>query len=244
MKIFKRVTNEKDNVICPVCKSELEEMKHTGFAMGVDNTHAFSLPLDQISIVTKDDHSRTFKTGSFYICNTCCELMFVYEEQDFRRCSDCQHCGDVEYKSGVFGNDKVVSSTGCKWFNIPFGIQHGGIDYSRRYSDLNTFHCEHIDQCLPEHDSSMQCFLCKHYYKESSTRSCIDPIEKCKIYCKHTTFLDKVQRTIGICAEFEADYQKYKEYRMQFDGMLIVPDDAISIAEFDERLKQEDKENA
>lgn len=245
MKAFLYTKDENDNPICPVCKSILEPMEHIGFAMGREDDRVFSLPVEQVTLTTKDEHSRNHKSGRFYMCNHCKELMFIYDQSDFRRCSDCQHCGSLKYRGGVFGNDGVTEATGCKWFNVPIGIGFGGgIDFNKRWSDLQNFHCAHIDQPLPEHDSSMRCFLCKHYSKKAAEVSYLDADERCDVHCPITTFTNKVQRMIGICAEFEADYEKYKTYRASFEDMLIVPEDIICIPEFDKRIEQEEKQNA
>ena len=251
MKAVKVQDHNTETVHCPHCHSELEKMRPTGFAIGSTNELSVTLPIQEVALVSANDHSQFFKRGEFGFCPQCQELVFVYTENDYRRCKDCQHCGTVKYRRngrfayGQMSDTEVVEAEGCMWYNVPFGGSDysSNIDYSNWSDAKNHSHCKHIDETRVEPAPQMACFLCKHYRSKEEVEGTMYRgvrNKECDVYCPVSTFSDKVSRMVGVCTEFEADYEKYKQYRASFEDMLIPPDGIISIPEFDARIKAEE----
>lgn len=247
---------DRDHVKCPVCNNELEPMEFNGFAMGSSNDITVTLPVRECSVISIDNNSKHFKNGSPYFCSHCNELLFVYFELDLRKCRNCKFCGEVKYKRSSYPqaicrtlengdvvfepskDEDIATCTGCTWYNVPIGLKDRGWG---NYDGINRSHCKHIDDEPVDTDPKMRCFLCKHYYQMPYTDN--HTVEKCNNDCNISVPDDMVSRMVGVCAEFEADYEKYKAYRASFDGLLILPEDIISIPEFDKLIEQE-KNNA
>lgn len=244
---------DRDHVLCPTCGTELEPMEFNGFAMGSNNESAFTLPLRDCSVITSDNCSQHFKNGRPYFCPHCNELLFVYIEMDLRRCKHCKFCGEVKYKQSKYApafctaNENgdlvfktpeprdIATGTGCTWYNVPFGLSNRGWG---SYEGVNHSHCKHIDDEPVWTDPKMRCFLCKHYHS-MQYKDHLD--EKCDNDCNIDVPDNMISRMVGVCSEFEADYGKYCKYREQFEGLLILPEDIISIPKFDKLIELEKK---
>lgn len=243
-----KITRDVENVKCPNCGFGLELMQPNGEAMGEYEHGATVLPITRLHFISSDSDSKYHKDGQIYFCSECQELIFVYVEEDYRKCKNCPHCGDVEHEFTEAHTKKTVLATGCKWFNTVFGKTNwlGYVDLSKKITYLNCPACKNIDAPLHEIDPNMKCFLCK-YYEEKDELVYGGKYEK-RINCWYPMPYQiseslSIENKKHVCCNFEPSYEKYKAYRASFEDLLIVPDDMISIPEFDERILKE-TENA
>lgn len=234
---------------CPHCHQELERMVPSGVSKFQTENQVFMAGLDFLEFVSTDNHSKNYKSGSFFFCSNCKELIFCYSEQDCRVCSNCPHFGKVKYKNRTHG--KIEECSGCTWYNVSFGTEHTLGCYKPTFQSIqenaDSHHCPHIDDTKKELDGRMLCKLCMHYRKETKAGSFDTYYTEYKCLASEPYHVGKqraLETQIGICQEFALSYEAYKKYRAQFDGLLIIPDDVIIIPEFEERIKQEESENA
>jgi hypothetical protein len=230
---------------CPMCNGQLECMKFSGMVcieQGNGNHSASFAGLDQIFLSSADPTSKHHKSGEFYLCNTCGEVMYLYSESDCRECGQCQH-----YKPLPRVDEKgnLNNRYGCAWYDIT-------IDEVKSYGDYDKIRshrvCRHVDEDPKPVDPKMKCWLCVHYDKHKDRYSDIEIVSCGNVGCPFTregwgrhSFENRKQ----VCMDFIPSYEKYKEYRASFDDMLIIPDDAIRIPAFDKMIEEErKKENA
>lgn len=246
---MKAVQFKDGNAYCPHCHQELERMVPCGVSKFQDENQVFMAGLDHLEFTSVNNHSQHHKAGSFFFCSNCQELIFGYSEQDCRVCSNCPHFGKVKYKNRR--DNKIEECSGCTWYNVSFGTEHTLGSYKSTWQSIqenaDTRHCSHIDDIKKELDSRMACKFCKYYHKETKSGSFDTYYTEYKCLASEPYHVGKqraLETQVGICQEFVLSYEAYKKYRAQFDGLLIIPDDAIIIPEFEERIKQEEKENA
>lgn len=245
---MKAVQFKDDRAYCPNCHQELERMVPSGLSKFETENQTFLIGLDYLEFVSDDNHSRHYKSGGFFFCSNCQELIFGYSEQDNRTCGDCPHYGKVKYKNRMSG--KIEECSGCTWYNVSFGKEHMFGCYKPNWQciqdNADHRHCTHIDDDKRELDPRMKCFLCGSCKKKIDTLCNTDvPEYRCITSEPYNVANQRnLETQIGICQEFRLSYEAYKKYRAQFDGLLIIPDESIIIPEFEERIKQEEKENA
>ena len=245
---MKAVQFKDGKAYCPHCHQELERMVPAGVSKFETENQVFMAGLDFLEFVSADDRSQHHKSGGFYFCSNCQELIFGYSEQDRRACVDCPHYGKVKYKNRISG--KIEECNGCTWYNVSFGTEHLFGCYKSTWQCIDDnarcSHCTHIDDAKKELDPRMKCLLCGNYKEKIGSMFDTGKTEyQCIASEPYNVAKQRnLETQIGICQEFSLSYEAYKKYRAQFDGLLIIPDEAITIPEFEERIKQEEKENA
>lgn len=247
-----KITENLDKCKCPYCNTDLEHLDLNGTASASDTNHHYMLPINGMKLSSKNEDSQFFKEGGIYMCSECKELLFLYTETDCRKCSNCKHYGPIKCKTTTMqGDKKEIVMKGCTWDNIPFGIRRFNYEYTNTddyLTDANTRCCKHIDEDKPVLPEYASCKLCvyyrpkvhQNYYSDGSSYTEM----RCEAFSNITCRANKLDWIVEPCSNFKASLEKYKEYRSQFDGLLIIPEDAIVIPEFDKLIEQEASENA
>ena len=201
-----------EDIECPYCGfvHEPEEFCISGYAENSACDSYTRFDLKNTLLTSKDQYQAHFKTGSFMQCHKCKEIFFAYTQEDTRTCSQCPH-----YK-----NYK------CCWFDV------GSKDTNDQI--YNRFHCRRINLPPVSIDPKMKCSICKHANKS----------EIFNLYCSACNFRTSlsgadISKRDRVCMEFEADFEKYKQYKKSFESDLFHTDDEITIPEFDKQIEEE-----
>ena len=231
---------------CPMCKGQLEHMQFDGVVcieQGNGEHSAAYAGLDHMSFSSADHTSKHYKSGEFYLCNACGEIMYLYSESDCRECGQCQHYKPLPR---IDENGNLNNRYGCAWHDITVDevSSYGGCDKIMSHRV-----CRHVDEDPKPVDPKMKCWLCVHYEKRKDRYSGLEIISCGNVGCPFNrggwgrhSFENRKQ----VCMDFKPSYEKYKKYRESFDDMLIVPDDIIRIPAYDKMIEEEKKgkENA